>query len=92
MVQLSSRGTEQVATVVAHALQNGLDVAEVNPKAKAVEEWVQTIIDTREPTKQFLAKCTPGQYSNEGDLDDPNANANRLFGGGCEEYFRILKE
>ena len=80
---------EHVAAVISHAVETGAEVAEATPDA--VEGWVKTIDDSHGGTKAFLSKCTLGQNNNEGDLDDPDATANRLYGGGCEAFIDIFK-
>jgi hypothetical protein len=41
--------------------------------------------------RQFLEECTPGYYNNEGKLSELAAQ-NGFYGGGSEEFFRILRE
>lgn len=89
-VYVFERLAQQVAAVIGEAFESGMEIAEVSQEA--VDEWVEIIDQSHDETKAFLAKCTPGQYNNEGDLDDPDAAANRLYGGGCEAFLEILRE
>ena len=80
----------QVAAAIKFAGDSGYQVMEATPEA--VNGWVETVKGTHVATHAFLSKCTPGQYNNEGDLDDPHAAPNRLYAGGAEAYFAILRE
>ena len=76
----------QVAAAIKFAKESGYQVIEAKPEA--VNDWVETVNGTHVATHAFLSKCTPGQYNNEGDLDDPHAAPNRLYAGGAEGVFR----
>ena len=61
-----SEGGRTVATVIAHAIEQGAEQVEVT--AAAEEDWVQLILGARRGVGggSALADCTPGYYNNEG--------------------------
>lgn len=80
----------QVLAAITHAKETGCEVIEVTPEA--VADWGQAADESHAGSHAFLSKCTPGQYNNEGDLDDPHAAPNRLYAAGAEHFFEMLRE
>jgi cyclohexanone monooxygenase len=58
---------------------------------EAEQEWVDTIIEKAALNEKFLADCTPGYYNNEGKPSE-RAKQNASYGGGSDEYFRIIDD
>ncbi len=81
--------SQHIAYLIRHALDHGVRTVEASEQAE--NEWVDTIIRLAGMGRQFLEECTPGYYNNEGKLSDQAAQ-NGFYGGGSEEFFRILRE
>jgi cation diffusion facilitator CzcD-associated flavoprotein CzcO len=81
--------SQHIAYLIRHALDHGIPTIEASEQAE--NEWVDTIIRLAGMGRQFLEECTPGYYNNEGKLSD-RAAQNGFYGGGSEEFFRILRE
>ena len=74
------RGTRQVVA-------DGLE-----PTAEAEAGWNQTIAEHAEMRRDWNTTCTPGQYNNEGRIDDKRSNlVGGLYGPGYE-YFDLLRQ
>jgi cyclohexanone monooxygenase len=80
---------KHIAHILRHAADRGVGVVEVSEAAE--EEWVQTIIRLAVMAQDFLESCTPGYYNNEGKPGE-RSGQNGFYGGGSEEFFRILRE
>jgi cyclohexanone monooxygenase len=78
-----------IAYIVRHALDNDVHAVEVSEQAE--EEWVATIIRLAVLAQDFLESCTPGYYNNEGKPGE-RSGQNGFYGGGSEEFFRVLRE
>ncbi len=81
--------SKHIAYIVRHAIERGIRTVEVSEQAEA--EWVATIIRLARLGQQFLEDCTPGYYNNEGKPGE-RSGQNGFYGGGSEEFFRILRE
>ena len=81
--------SKHIAYIIRHAIERGARTVEVSEEAEA--EWVATIIRLARLGQQFLEDCTPGYYNNEGKPGE-RSGQNGFYGGGSEEFFRILRE
>jgi cyclohexanone monooxygenase len=81
--------SQHIAYLVQHAQSHGIRTVEASEEAE--NEWVATIIRLAGMGRQFLEECTPGYYNNEGKLSEQAAQ-NGFYGGGSEEFFKILRE
>jgi len=84
-----SEQSKHIAYIIRHAIERGVRTVEVSEEAEA--EWVATIIRLARLGQQFLEDCTPGYYNNEGKPGE-RSGQNGFYGGGSEEFFRILRE
>jgi cyclohexanone monooxygenase len=77
-----------VASVVRHAIDNGLDVVEASREAE--DAWLSDLVPNR-VTMSFLGQCTPGYYNNEG-----QASKAQFWGAGYPQgpaaYFRYIDQ
>lgn len=64
----------------------------IEPTQEAEDEWVAVIERTADAVERHFAKCTPGYYSNEGEVDNRNGFMNGQFGGGPVTFFRLLAD
>jgi cyclohexanone monooxygenase len=81
--------SKHIAYILKHAIDDDVRTVEVSEAAEA--EWVDTIIRFAVLAQQFLEDCTPGYYNNEGKPGE-RSGQNGFYGGGSEEFFRILRE
>ncbi len=58
---------------------------------EAEDEWVHTIREKAVFNQAFLEQCTPGYYNNEGQPGAGNSLIGSQYGGGPEEFFRIIR-
>ena len=78
-----------IAHILRAARERGTRTVEVSEAAES--EWVETIIRLAVIAQDFLESCTPGYYNNEGKPGE-RSGQNGFYGGGSEEYFRLLRE
>lgn len=63
----------------------------IEPTAEAEAEWCQVISEHAEMRRDWNNSCTPGQYNNEGRLDDKRSTlVGGLYGPGYA-YFELLR-
>lgn len=68
------------------------DMAAIEPTSEAEASWNEVIDGMAEMRRDWNATCTPGQYNNEGRLDDKRSNlVGGLYGPGFE-YFELLQK
>ena len=68
------------------------DIRAIEPTPEAEDSWCETIAEHAEMRRDWNANCTPGQYNNEGRLDDKRSNlVGGLYGPGYE-YFDLLRK
>jgi cyclohexanone monooxygenase len=78
-----------IATVVAHALQQGYDEVEVSKEAE--DAWVDLLLSG--PGMMLGSPdCTPGYYNNEGQDPGPAAKYAVGYPGGAMAYFRYIDQ
>jgi len=87
-VDMLGEQTDHVLKIIGHVKAHGL--ARVEPTAEAEAQWVATIREKSTLLRAFLAQCTPGYYSGEGDLD--KGLLVDTYGAGSLEFSRILDE
>ncbi|MDX2170581.1 MAG: NAD(P)/FAD-dependent oxidoreductase [Deltaproteobacteria bacterium] len=81
--------SKHIAYILRQALDRDLHTVEVSEAAE--QEWVDTIIRLAVFAQDFLENCTPGYYNNEGKPGE-RSGQNGFYGGGSEEFFRVLRE
>jgi len=64
----------------------------VEPSQAAENDWVATMNRLKANNQKFLMECTPGYYNNEGKPGTGNSLLDAQYGGGPEEFFRIIRE
>jgi cyclohexanone monooxygenase len=80
----------QIAYVVDKAHER--QARRVEPTQQAEDEWVATIRRLMVNNTAFLKECTPGYYNNEGNPGGNNSLLGSQYGGGPEEFFRIMRD
>ncbi len=68
------------------------DARTVEPTQEAEEDWVAVIEATAEAVERHFAKCTPGYYSNEGEVGNRNGFMNGQYGGGPIKFFEHIRQ
>ena len=58
---------------------------------EAEDDWVNAIREKAVFNQAFLEQCTPGYYNNEGQPGAGNSLIGSQYGGGPEEFFRIIR-
>ena len=81
---------QHLAYVVKHARDTNADTVE--PTQEAEDNWVNIITSHSVKVEQHYVKCTPGYYNNEGKTGNRNGFFAGQYGGGPEEFFKILKD
>ncbi len=64
----------------------------VEASAEAETDWVATMHRLKANNLKFLMECTPGYYNNEGRPGAGTGLLDAQYGGGPEEFFRIIRE
>ncbi|MFC9790089.1 flavin-containing monooxygenase [Rhodococcus sp. NPDC127528] len=76
--------------MVDKCITDGIRTIEPTPEAEA--GWNQTMLEHAEMRRDWNTTCTPGQYNNEGRIDDKRSNlVGGLYGPGYE-YFDLLRK
>ncbi|WP_314036927.1 NAD(P)/FAD-dependent oxidoreductase [Dietzia sp. CH92] len=76
--------------MVDKCVREGIRAIEPTPEAES--GWCEVIAEHAEMRRDWNNTCTPGQYNNEGRLDDKRSNlVGGLYGPGYE-YFDLLRK
>ena len=87
--ELYNEQSQHVAYIVEQGLSSGAEVVEPTEQAEA--DWVRLILESAYRRAGFLESCTPGYYNNEGKPDDGPGWFGGTYGGGAQEFFKLLK-
>ncbi len=87
--ELYNEQSQHVAYIVNQGLSSGATVVEPTEQAEA--DWVRLIMESAYRRAGFLESCTPGYYNNEGKPDDGPGWFGGTYGGGAQEFFKLLK-
>lgn len=81
---------ENVTYVIEYCLKNNIVKEEVEQSAE--DDWVE-IMREKDAGSEFLAKCTPGYYNNDGIKPDEGKPTllSGAYGGGPTDYFNKLQ-
>ncbi len=79
-----------IAYIVKHAMSRQARTVEASAGGEA--EWVATMEQLKNNNLKFLMECTPGYYNNEGRPGTGTSLLDAQYGGGPEEFFRIIRE
>ncbi|PCJ68739.1 MAG: monooxygenase [Rhodobiaceae bacterium] len=84
---------DEQARHLAYLLTQAKDrqMARIEVTEEAEQGWVDTILSKATLRQKFFEECTPGYYNNEGKANE-RAIQNSPYGGGSDEYFRILAD
>jgi cyclohexanone monooxygenase len=84
---LLEEASKQMCFVVRHAMDEGFREIEVRADAEA--DWLQTLADNARDIRSFQEQCTPGYYNNEG---QPASGGFFIgsYGKGPMSFFRLL--
>jgi cyclohexanone monooxygenase len=80
---------EHLVGVIAEAQARGATRIEATYEAE--EAWGRTVREKSQVNREYLATCTPGYYSGEGDLDR-GLLVETTYGGGPIEFTAVLRE
>jgi cyclohexanone monooxygenase len=64
----------------------------IEPSQAAENGWVATMESKKNANLKFLQECTPGYYNNEGKPGSGMSLLDAQYGGGPEEFFRIIRD
>lgn len=78
-----------IADVVSHAVDGGYDVVEPTPEA--VEDWIRTVIESADITREYYARCIPGYY-NGYESKDQGVFSGQVYAAGIHAYRTLLDE
>ncbi len=79
-----------IAYIVKQAMARQARTVEATAEAEA--DWVATMQRLKANNLKFLMECTPGYYNNEGRPGAGTGLLDAQYGGGPEEFFRIIRE
>ena len=79
-----------LAYILAEGRRRGATTIE--PTQAAEEDWCAVIARTAEAVERRFARCTPGYYSNEGELGNRNGFLNEQYGDGPMRFFEVIAE
>mgnify|MGYP001815100578 FL=1 len=84
---------DENARHITHILAQARDAgwSRIEATAAAEQGWVRACQETARDIGDFFEQCTPGYYNNEGKPGE-RSGQNSWYGGGCDEYFRILAQ
>ena len=82
------RKARHAARLVRHALTHDIDTIEPNPDAQ--QDWIRTIREGNEPRLAYLAACTPGYYSGQGQLK--RGFWTDIYNGSEVEFWDLIEE
>jgi cyclohexanone monooxygenase len=71
---------KQVAHITAKMKRDGISVCE--PSEQAQHEYCEAVYDSSLAALKFYAACTPGYYSNEGNVDVKRKSYAATYPGG----------
>jgi cyclohexanone monooxygenase len=78
---------ETTAAVIRHALDSGK--VRVEARAAAQRRWIALL--RKGPNRLANDRCTPGNFNNEGQLDDPRFRLNLGYPTGAIAFFRLME-
>ena len=87
--ELYNEQSQHVAYIIERGLSAGAEVVEPTEQAEA--DWVRLIMESAYRRAGFLESCTPGYYNNEGKPNDGPGWFGGTYGGGAQEFFKLLK-
>ena len=87
--ELYNEQSQHVAYIIEQGLSASAEVVEPTEQAEA--DWVRLIMESAYRRAGFLESCTPGYYNNEGKPDDGPGWFGGTYGGGAQEFFKLLK-
>ncbi len=64
----------------------------IEPTQEAEDAWVAVIEQSADAVERHFAKCTPGYYSNEGEVGNRNGFMNGQFGAGPVSFFELIAD
>ncbi len=80
--------SEHVVGLIAAARATG--ATRIEPQPEAVDAWVGTIREKSEVARKFLATCTPGYFTGEGEID--KGVFVDTYGDGSVAFTALLRE
>lgn len=88
IVDMLTEQSAHITALITHVHSRGLNTVE--PTAQAETDWLRVIQEKSAEARAFLAECTPGYYSGEGDVD--KGLLVDSYGGGSLEFSRLLSD
>ena len=87
---LLEEASDQLVHILRHAIDH--DVAEIEPTAEAVEEWLAILDEKARDMRAFQQSCTPGYYNNEGMPLQGAGLIGASYGDGPMAFFQRMRE
>jgi cation diffusion facilitator CzcD-associated flavoprotein CzcO len=87
---LLEEASDQLTYILRHAIEH--DVAEVEPTAEAVEDWIRTLDEKARDVRSFQQSCTPGYYNNEGQPLRGAGLIGASYGDGPMAFFQRMRD
>lgn len=88
LVDMLGEQSDHILKVLQYMREHQL--TRVEPTAEAESQWQDVIREKSRQVRAFLAECTPGYYSGEGNLD--KGLLVDTYGGGSLEFSKLLSE
>jgi cyclohexanone monooxygenase len=87
-VDMLGEQSDHVVKMLKHMKAQNL--TRIEPTAEAENQWLDVIREKSRQVRAFLAECTPGYYSGEGDVD--KGLLVDTYGGGSLEFTKLLDD
>jgi hypothetical protein len=78
-----------LAYIISQVRERGISY--VQPKKKAEDEWVDSIVEMAREQYKFVEDCTPGYYTNEGQEGEKWLRG-ASYGKGSPAFFELLEK
>jgi cation diffusion facilitator CzcD-associated flavoprotein CzcO len=88
-VHIADEQTKHIAYIINECIKRG--IATVQPTQEAENEWVQEVLSSGEPRRQFLETCTPSVFNQEGKRER-SLELNDLYARGPMVYIKTLED
>lgn len=88
IVDMLTEQSDHIVKLIKHMHSSGANTLE--PSSDAEQAWVATIVEKSHASRAFLAECTPGYYSGEGDV--AKGLLVETYGGGSLEFSDLLSK
>lgn len=88
-VHIADEQASHIAFMIAKCLKE--DIRTIQPMAEAEDAWVDEVLTSAGPRREFLKRCTPGLYNFEGQRN-AEQSLNDIYGGDPMAYLARLRD